>query len=351
MSTVVSGLKDVVTNAQLSAYVSEPDIALTTPTENDGKYLLNRLYSENRLNWCRALDQNLIIRVVSRNYGTQTVTSDYAAAALPTPSALFNIVWGLVPDFVKTKVKQWAKDNMDGAIANEITQYVKTALGMLPIPIPGFFVNSVASLVIPPLVTYIISSLGRSTTTHQTTDADAIRLSFTHSAESLKVMKDFDRKILLAAGLNRSYLPAHLAVTDNEDGLGHGVLGQPDNRDCRVDMKQFYQADVPNGSKPLQFMQIVAAQIRTNPSSDPDPVAFGGVVWNSLNSSTKTQLQGWARENPPNRDKISTTLYTPVKTLLAGVPYSVPTPIRQSFTAMKTPEVTEWLIKNHGGRG
>ena len=78
---------------------------------------------------------------------------------LPTPKVLFDVVWKLVPDFVKAKIKQWAKSKMDGPIANEITAYVKRGLGLLPVPIPAFFVNAITNLVIPPLVSYIIAFL------------------------------------------------------------------------------------------------------------------------------------------------------------------------------------------------
>ena len=78
---------------------------------------------------------------------------------LPTPKDLYNLVWKLLPAYVRSKVTEWAKKGLEGPIANEIRDFVKTALGLLPIPIPSFFINSVVNLVIPPLVKYIIRFL------------------------------------------------------------------------------------------------------------------------------------------------------------------------------------------------
>ncbi|KAI0249598.1 hypothetical protein BJV78DRAFT_654572 [Lactifluus subvellereus] len=375
--TGVLGLKDVATNAQLNAFVSEPSLAQTCPTEVDGRYLLKRLYSSDSdsetLNWSRALDQSLIIRVVTRNCGTDTSSDDSGASlslaanndsdmeiGLPTAKVLFDIVWGLLPDFIRTRVTQWAQSDMEGAIANEITEYVKIALGLLDIPVPAFFVNAVANLVIPPLVAYIVKYLTSSDSTDQSTVTNALvvraSLVFPHTAKSLKVMKEFDRRVLLAAGLNPLHLPSHLILTasndqDSDSGSNSDsgapkvtVLGQPDSRDCHTDLQQFYQYDVPNGCKPLQLMQVIGAQIRTSPQSDPDPDTFGAVVWKSLDSDTQKQLTTWATASPPDRADIADTLYIPVRNLLQTDPYNVPSPILDAFTAMKVPEVTEWVI-------
>ena len=147
-------------------------MAQTFPTERDGRQFLERNYSEDQpLNWCRSIDQVNVIRSVSRSFGTTSSNGTNAIAkagmeadpemliGLPTPKVLFDVVWKLVPDFVKAKIKQWAKSKMDGPIANEITAYVKRGLGLLPVPIPAFFVNAITNLVIPPLVSYIIAFL------------------------------------------------------------------------------------------------------------------------------------------------------------------------------------------------
>lgn len=113
------------------------------------------------MNWCRSLDHIHVIRIVSRNVnyginGSGNETDPVVLLGLPSPEALFNVVWKLVPDFVRAKILQWAKSKMDGAIANEITSYVKRALEM--IHVPALFANAVTNLVIPPLVNHIIAS-------------------------------------------------------------------------------------------------------------------------------------------------------------------------------------------------
>ncbi|KAF8892340.1 hypothetical protein CPB84DRAFT_1732422 [Gymnopilus junonius] len=356
------GLKAIATNAQFHGYISIPTLAETCPTERDGRDHLHRLFTENpKMNWCRPLDQVNVIRVVSRTYGDNGGIhgSDTIAAAaekdgpvvligLPTPDVLFNIVWKLVPDFVKSKVTQWAKGKMDGPIANEITSYVKQALGLLPLPIPAFFVNAVTNLVIPPLVSLIISKLAGTQNVLATADA-----SFTfphHTAKSLKLMQHFDRKILLAAGLKPHHLPAHLKPTASPVGDDDDIVtvGQPDDRDSRTDMQQFYQADVPNGCKSLQLTQVIAAQLRTNPQSDPDPDTFGAAVWKTLDTDTKTNIRQNVSADPPNRAAIADLLYTPIRNILQLSPYSVPSPILDSFTSMKAPEVTEYVVVTQG---
>ncbi|KAF8967252.1 hypothetical protein BDZ97DRAFT_1981611 [Flammula alnicola] len=336
-------------------YLSEPTLAETCPTEHDGRYLLARLYSdEPKMNWCRALDQNLVIRVVSRSYGVNGTNAiakpgmEDAFIGLPTPKILFDAVWKIVPDFVKTRITQWAKANMDGPIANELTSYVKQGLAALPIPIPSFFVNAVANLAIPPLVSYIIANIANLADS-TTLAIDAPLIFPRHTAKSLKVMRNFDRRILLAAGLKAHHLPAHLSLTASDNSAAGAddnfiSLGQPDDRDSRTDMEQFYQSDVPNGSKPLQLTQVIAAQFRTNPACDQDADTFGLVVWKSLDDTTRTTLRGYAQARPPKTADIADALYTPVCKLLQKDPYNVPSPILNSFSTMKVTEATEYVI-------
>lgn len=61
-----------------------------------------------------------------------------------------------MPNSKQAKVTRWAKSDGEGQIAFEIRDYVKQVLLTLPIPIPEFFVNSVANVVIPVLAKYIV---------------------------------------------------------------------------------------------------------------------------------------------------------------------------------------------------
>ena len=79
---------------------------------------------------------------------------------LPGPAELFQKLWEKVPEFIRAKLTNWAKSKMEGPIAFEIRDYVKQVLHKLPIPIPDFFLNSVANIAIPPLVTFIIKTFG-----------------------------------------------------------------------------------------------------------------------------------------------------------------------------------------------
>ncbi|KAF8876436.1 hypothetical protein CPB84DRAFT_1828999 [Gymnopilus junonius] len=300
-TTKLFGLKAIATNAQLHEYIATPTLAESCPTEQDGRDHLRRLLSDDpKMNWCRPVDQVNVIRAVAQNYGTDgsvitaSVEKDglVMLIGLPSPDVLFDIVWKLVPDFVKSKVTQWAKANMDGPIATEIAGYVKQALRLLPLPIPAFFVNAVTNLVIPPLVSFIISKL---------------------------------------------------AATQIE-----GFSLRLDDRDSRIDLEQFYQSDVPNGCKSLQLTQLISAQLRTNPQSDPDPDTFGMVIWKALDADTKTKAKQYARADPPNKAALADLLYTPIRDILQLSPYSVPSPILDTFTSMKAPEVTEYIIFNQG---
>ncbi|EDR03344.1 uncharacterized protein LACBIDRAFT_307492 [Laccaria bicolor S238N-H82] len=350
------GLSSITTNDELGAYVSDPKVAQTCPTEHDARYHVARIYSDNpQMNWCRSLDQLQIVRVVSRNHGVDSSASDNDSTednaktfGLPSAGDLFKIVWKLLPDFVKSKVTDWAKANLQGPIANEINGYVKRALSLLPLPVPAFFVNAVTNLVIPPLVAFIVSNVPKldpKLTTHH-----GPFIFPHHTAEGQEVLQYFDRRILLAAGLKPDHLPAHLAAlsarNDPTGGTNSDVpaIGQPDDRDCRADMEQFYEAAPPNGHRSLQLSQIIAAQIRTNLKSDPDANTFGLAVWKNLDQDTKKKLREDVKADPPNRASIADTLYTPVRQLLMKAPYSVPSPILDSFASMKVPEATEYVI-------
>jgi len=111
-----------------------------------------------------------------------------------------------------------------------------------------------------------------------------------------------DRQYLLASGLHQSLLPSHLALPNDEiKAEGEvivNVLGQPDRRDCHTDMVQFYENYVPNGCKPLQLMQVIGAQKRTNEKSDEDISTFGGKVWATLDEATKYALRDLAGTQP-----------------------------------------------------
>ncbi|KDR65379.1 hypothetical protein GALMADRAFT_1366210 [Galerina marginata CBS 339.88] len=332
----VIGLNAITTNAELDAYLNDPTVAETFPTEEDGRYHLARVYSGQKMNGSRTLDQLYVIRAVSRNCGT---FSDSELFGLPSPKELYDRVLKLLPDFVKSKINKWAESNKDGAIADIIITYVKKALGFLGIP--AIFLNAVTNLVIPPL------------NLPGTIDTEFIFSC--HTAECLALMLHFDRMILLAGGLTRGQLPETVSLAASKNSLAAAVpgdeiyaVGQPDDQEGRTDLKQFYQDDTLNGFKPLQLLHVIEAQIRTNPKSDEPITTFGEVVWNTLDDACQTQLEKYAKESPPNKKAIADELYTPLQTILQGSPYHVPPPILNSFTTMKAPEVTEWVVDNHG---
>ena len=74
------------------------------------------------------------------------------AITLPSPEKLFEITWKLISGFIKTEL---ADEQNARVITQEIHSYVKVALGMLPIPVLGLFVDAVMNLVIPLLGAYI----------------------------------------------------------------------------------------------------------------------------------------------------------------------------------------------------
>ncbi|KAK5625921.1 hypothetical protein RRF57_001637 [Xylaria bambusicola] len=181
------------------------------------------------------------------------------------------------------------------------------------------------------------------------------------------VMRELDRKILLSAGLPVKQLPAHLQIPVNlvasgDDGDDDPVnqkvsssTGQPDNDEATVGLKQFYKEEATNGCKPLNLAQLMAAQGRSDPECDGDPVTFGVNVLKKIKADDKKNktdlcgdIQNWANETPPGRTKISQAIYDTVHDLLEGEPYYVPGPILDSFTAMKVPEAAEYLVTTFG---
>ena len=121
---------------------------------------------------------------------------------------------------------------------------------------------------------------------------------------------------------------------------------QPDDRDCRTNMGQFYQGDTPNGHKSLDLAEFVSAQIRTNKASDEDPDTFGEAIWESLDAEIKTKLETAAKASPPDRENMGDILYTPTRNRLEKGPYYVPGAIVDTFTTMKAPEAIEWIVAN-----
>lgn len=119
---------------------------------------MERLYNGSTLNCARPLDHNLVIRAIIRNTGySENLKGGAVFISFPSAKTMYDLVWGMVPDFLKDKIKSWAKGGNEQAIAREITSYVKSALRMPPIPVPSILVNAVVNLVIPPLVRYIVN--------------------------------------------------------------------------------------------------------------------------------------------------------------------------------------------------
>lgn len=148
---------------------SDANEKYTFPEKADAINLIKRFYEDDApLNAARALDGNVIIDVVTRNAGTTSSDSTSGSPShlviepliVPSPDVLVAFVWNVIPKFMKDKIRAWAKDKKNGGtIAREITEYVKQALSLLPIPVPGIFINFAANLAIPPLVTYIINHI------------------------------------------------------------------------------------------------------------------------------------------------------------------------------------------------
>ncbi|KAK5625922.1 hypothetical protein RRF57_001638 [Xylaria bambusicola] len=128
--------------------------------ENDARFLLQRLYDDSTdkgdvIDAGRSVDHYLVMRTVVQNTGSKadgTITETLGInraeisvrfAVFPTPDELFKKVWKLIPDFIKDKIRQWAKEDKDGDkegfIGEAIAEFVKAALGLLPIPVPGSF--------------------------------------------------------------------------------------------------------------------------------------------------------------------------------------------------------------------
>ena len=168
------GVKDITTNEELHQYLNDPKLDGFFPTETEARYLLTRVSAKDmtktKLNWCRSLDHIQATRAICRNHGSFGVINFANAAGkegipvvllgLPTPRDLFNKVWSIVPEHIRSKVTEWARKKMEGPIAFEIRDYVKQGLGLLPIPIPPFFLNSVCNVAIPALVKFILGALG-----------------------------------------------------------------------------------------------------------------------------------------------------------------------------------------------
>jgi len=361
------------------------------PSEVDARFLLKRIYADitNKdgvINAGRSTDHYLAMRTVIRNSGSKVVGKTNEAlgsnragitvqyARFPTPDQLYNIVWGPIPDFIKDKIRQWAKEDQngdrEGFIGEAIAEFVKTALGALPIPVPGLFLNGVVNLVVPPLVRVIMSRILQDSSK----TVKAFGITYLTTPNTHYVMRELDCKILLSSGLRVKQLPAHLQTPmnlaasgddggdDNDDSdddpVNQKVLsstGQPDNDEAAVGLKQFYKKEATNGCKPLNLDQIMAAQGRTDPECDGDPTTFGAKVWSTIQTDDKNKnthlgrdIKGWAEEKPPNRTEISGAIYPTVKEILPLSPYYVPESILDSFTAMKVPEATEYLVKTFG---
>jgi hypothetical protein len=111
--------------------------------------------NETPLNCVRALGHDLVMRTVIRNSddatgNTQTNTPVEEAVTFPSPQDLYDRAMKTIPGFLRAKIRKWAKDNMEGPIGLEITEYVKQVMSLLPVPVPAIFLNAAVNLIVPP---------------------------------------------------------------------------------------------------------------------------------------------------------------------------------------------------------
>lgn len=309
-----------------------PLIIHSFPEAEDVQFTLTRLYTGKTFNCARSLEHNLVMRAVIRNTGSNTANAASAtthdgmdelppleAIKFPSPADIYNKVWGAIPDFLKARITQWAKSGNQREIAREITSYVKTALGLLPVPVPKILINAAANLVIPPLVQLIISKLAQSGGKADTGAAVTFRAMHDVTPQTHELTKDIDCSILQSVGISYTDLPAPLS--DAWEGPPATVgsltcLGQPLDRDASLSLKQFYDRDDLNGCKPMALTQVVSAQISVNPASDQATTSFSPKVWSTLTETDKSQLTVYARMSPPSKNQM-------------------------------VPEVIEWIISTH----
>lgn len=321
--------------------------ALPFPLEEDARALFKSKYEQKAfLNCVRPLDYTTAMKAVIRNTGeTPAGHIDYVPC-LPNPANLFRLVWRRVPNILKDRINAWAREKQRQPIAREIASYVKEVLLQLPIPVPRFLIHASVNLAVPPLVEFIIGRLG-------SLDNLDITESFSMNnaaAPQPDWMKELDREILLSAGLPASELPTHLKTGVGEERTAPSwvAASAPDDRDATVDLKQFYQTDFRNGCRPMPLVQFVTAQIRTNPGSDEGASKFAPRVWKTLTREQQDKLKTLAEAAPPKKGEIAQLLYGPVVAVLGKPSNLVPLPIRPTFASFKVPEVTEWVVAEHG---
>ncbi|KAF4513712.1 hypothetical protein G6O67_000953 [Ophiocordyceps sinensis] len=186
------------------------------PAELDSRFLLARLYGDDSINGRqvprpqpgdarRGPKQRHPGRRHHRRHHQPRPGPGATLPSFPPRPPLYDSVWGLIPDFLRAKIARWAADDKQGDIAEAITEFVKTALGLLPIPVPSFFLNGRrqpgGAAVVPQ---------GRCSGNHSRQVpsleahhalADAWHRLRLDRPNTHYVMRDLDRKILLSAGL------------------------------------------------------------------------------------------------------------------------------------------------------
>ena len=147
---------------------TDENIMWTMPSDDEVTLFWKQLYQDDMLNGAKPLHFVQTAYAVSRSYGSSSGDDDgdskLAKASLnarifsiPTVSDLLKMVWGLIPLYIRQKIKKFAKNQNAEAIAKEISSFVVTVLGRFSIP--SFLVSAIAGILIPQIVSLLITAI------------------------------------------------------------------------------------------------------------------------------------------------------------------------------------------------
>ncbi|KAF7133797.1 hypothetical protein CNMCM5793_005209 [Aspergillus hiratsukae] len=139
------------------------DTGWTLPTDDECILFWTQLYQDETTNGFKSLHFVQTVYSGTRPYVSSSSTTTTAHEGtvlepifgLPDINKLVDMVWDIVPSYLRAQIKIWAKTKNSQPIAKAISSIVATVIG--PLGIPGFLVDGIVGILVPQLVSLLFT--------------------------------------------------------------------------------------------------------------------------------------------------------------------------------------------------
>ncbi|KAG2026237.1 hypothetical protein GB937_001745 [Aspergillus fischeri] len=144
--------------AEESGTAADDADAWTLPTDDECILFWTQLYQAETINGFKSLHFVQTVYSGTRPYGNSSASASLEGViepvfGLPDINKLVEMVWDLIPTFIRAQIKVWVKAKNSQPIAKAISSFVATVIS--PLGIPAFLVNGIVGILVPQLVSLL----------------------------------------------------------------------------------------------------------------------------------------------------------------------------------------------------